>query len=240
MKILATIQARMGSTRLPEKVMLPILDKPVIWHIFHRLQACRNLDQICVAFSSNNLDDKIEKFLIKNEIQFFRGSEKNLIERLLGAANKFEADAIVRITGDCPLIDPAVVDKLVEIYKSDKNYDFVSNTIQRTFPHGLDAEVISKSLLNRLSKELKNEYFREWFPTYIIQNKKNFNCFNLTYEKNLFHMRWTLDYKEDYQFITKVYEKLYNESRIFYMQDILELLEKEPKISELNKKYSES
>ena len=237
-KILGVIQARMFSTRLPRKAMLPILKKPVIWHIHNRLKACMNLDQICVATSVNHADDEIEKFATSEKIPYFRGSEEMVLERLIGAAKKFNSDVIVRITADCPLIDPKIVDTLVSIYQeNESDIEFVSNTIDRTFPDGLDTEVIATKFLIKLSDKLRDSFTRSWFSMHIIENHKQYCCQNYKYSKDLSKLRWTLDYKEDYEFIKAVYEELYQESKIFFMKDILSLIAKKPHLSKINEMY---
>lgn len=234
-KILGIIQARMSSSRLPGKVMLPILVKPVIWHIYNRLRTCNNIAQICIATSTNPLDDEIENFSIKENIAIFRGSEEKLVNRLLGAARKFDADAIARITADCPLVDPKIVDQLITIYLRASNIDFVSNTMERTFPDGLDAEVISTKFLDELSVELHDSQI--WFIMHIIENQRRYRCMNYKNKVNLSKLRWTMDYEEDYEFIKAVYNELYDEAKIFYMEDILNLLARKPSISKINQKY---
>lgn len=235
-KILGIIQARMSSTRLPNKVMLPIVGKPILWHIYNRLGKC-NVDQICIATSTNTSDDEIEKFALKENIEIFRGSEELVLIRLLGAAKRFKADAIVRITADCPFVDPKIVNQLLYIYRHNSNLDFVSNTIERTFPDGLDAEVISTKFLEKLSNNLQDDFFQQWFATYMIENYKQFNCMNYVHITNLSHLRWTVDYEEDYEFIKSIYNELYPKMNIFYLDDILELLTKKPHLSKINQKY---
>lgn len=234
-KILGIIQARMSSTRLPRKVLLPILEKPVLWHIYNRLKNCKNIDQICIATSTNPPDDEIEKFAIQENIQLYRGSEEKIVNRLLGAAKKFGADAIVRVTGDCPLIDPKIVDQLITIYLNKPSIDFVSNTMERTFPDGLDTEVISTKFLDRLLTEMDDS--QEWFIMHVIENQKRYRCEGYKNVEDLSQLRWTLDYNEDYEFVKAVYNELFDEGRIFYMQDILELLARKPYISKMNQKY---
>lgn len=235
-KILGIIQARMNSTRLPNKVMLSIHEKPIIWHIYNRLKKC-DLDQICIATSTNSVDDQIEKFALKENIEIFRGSEELVLDRLLGAISKFNAEAIVRITADCPLVDPKIVNKLLEMYRNDNTLDFVSNTIKRTFPDGLDAEVISGEFLKRFSIKFKEPFYQQWFATYMAENYKQFRCLNYENSINLSHMRWTLDYEEDYQFVKSIYDELYPKLGVFYMQDILDLLSRKPHLSMINQNH---
>ena len=235
-KILGIIQARMGSSRLPGKVMLPILEKPILWHIHNRLKTCKNINEFCIAASTSHADDEIEKFAIKEKIHLFRGSEERIVDRLLGAAKRFDADAIVRVTGDCPLIDSNIIDKLITIYLNNPGIDFVSNTMERTFPDGLDTEVISTKFLEKLLPEVYDS--QEWFIMYIIENQKRYRCKNYKNNEDLSQLRWTLDYNEDYEFVKAVYHDLFDEKKMFYMQDILELLERKPYISKINGKYS--
>jgi len=235
-KILATIQARMGSSRLPKKIMLPILGKPVIWHIYKRLRFCKELDQICIATSTSDVDDSIEIFAKKNKISIYRGPEKDLIKRLLEAAKKFDAEAIVRVTGDCPLVDPQIVDEIVKIFKNGLKYEFISNTIERTFPDGLDVEIMSVEFLKELESQLMNQYDREYFVSYIMKNKTRYKCYSLKNNQDFSHMRWTLDYPKDYDFIKKIFEILFNDSTVFHMKDILQLIKSNPELEKINKK----
>jgi len=237
MKILAVIQARMNSTRLPGKVLLPILGKPILWHIHHRLGKC-NVDEICVATSTNQNDDKIQKFAENEHIPIFRGSENLVLDRLLGAAKIFHADAIVRVTGDCPLIDPDVINEMIEIYKNRQEIDFVCNTIQRTFPDGLDVEIMSTNFLCRLSDGLREPFMREWFPMYMVEHCNQFNYVNFTNNENISQLRWTVDFIEDFEFIKTIYEELYPEFDVFMMKDVLNLLQSKPDLVKINQKYS--
>lgn len=237
MRILGIIQARINSTRLPAKVMLPILNKPILWHIHHRLKKC-DVDEICIATSTNPSDDQIEKFAVKENIQCFRGSEELVLDRLIGAAEKFNSDAIVRITGDCPLFDPNVINEMISIYKSQKKIDFVSNTVSRTFPDGLDVEIMSVDFLHRLSEKLQDPFLREWFPMYMVENCNQFSYVSHKNKDDLSHLRWTVDYVEDFQFVRSVYEELYPKLDVFNMQDVLDLIKNKPEISKINQKYS--
>ena len=150
----AIIEARFGSTRLPGKVMLKVNNQPLIFQLIKRLKFVKNLDQIIVATTLNKKDDVICDFLKKNKIKFFRGSEDNVVDRVLNAAKKFKIKNIVQITGDCPLIDPYIVSQVIETFKSN-NFDFVSNANIRTYPDGMDVSIFSTKNLNKLSKLTK-------------------------------------------------------------------------------------
>jgi spore coat polysaccharide biosynthesis protein SpsF len=234
-KILGIIQARAGSSRLQEKIMLPILGKPIIWHIYNRLKNCNKINQICIATSTNSLDDVIEKFALNENIDIFRGSEEKIVDRLIGAARKFNADAIVRITGDCPLVDPYIVDQIIQKFLDNPNLDFVSNTIKRTFPDGLDIEIISRDFLEKLPSQLGDS--QEWFAIHIIENHKRFNCINYSNTIDLSKLRWTVDYEEDYKFVKAVYQELFKQDQVFHMKDIIDLLSRKPEIAAINAKY---
>jgi spore coat polysaccharide biosynthesis protein SpsF len=235
--ILAAIQAKMDSTRLPGKVMLPLLEKPVIYRIFERLKFSRKLDEICISTSIDSSDDIIANYAKENGIKCFRGSDKNLVDRHLSAAKFFNADVIVRITSDCPVIDPTIVDELLEIYNKNPSVDFLSNTKVRTYPVGLDVEVMPKKTLERLMKISESQEFYEFFiSNYIYKNPKDFTSIGIQL-KNPNVLRWTLDHPEDYEFIKKIYSNLYKPGNIFLMNDIFELLQKKPELGEINSKY---
>lgn len=229
----------MNSKRLPGKVMMQILEKPVLWHIYNRLGHCNFLDSVVISTGEWNNNKPICEFASSCNIPYYSGSEIDLIDRLYKTAMKFESSAIVRITADCPLIDPQIIDKLVSefIEKNDK-YDIVTNCKERTFPHGLDAEVYSIDSLKKMWKEIKEPELREWFPYYYMNKKpKLFRILNIKNSVDLSSFRWTMDYLEDYEFVKQIYQKLYRESTIFGMKDILDLLKREPDLIKINSKY---
>jgi len=232
--ILGIIQARMSSSRLPGKVLLPVLEKPIIWHIFQRMKFSKKIDKICVSTSTNPKDDKIEEFCSLNDIDVVRGSEENLIARHLEAAKKFDADTIVRITADCPFVDPEIIDELIEIHEKNPDADYISNVIKRTYPVGLDVEIIPSRILEKFLPQSENSIFFEYFiGLHMIDNPKEFKCIGLELpeEKTL---RWTIDYSEDYEFVKKIYSLLYKENQIFLMKDIMSILKKFPEIVRIN------
>jgi spore coat polysaccharide biosynthesis protein SpsF len=238
--ILGVIQARMSSTRLPGKVLLPILGKPVIWHIHERMKCSKNLDSICVSTSTDSMDDEIEEFCKQNKIECFRGSQENLVSRHLGAAKKFDADAIVRITADCPFVDPEIIDEMIELYKKNPDADYVSNGIKMTYPIGLDVEIIPTRILEKFLPKSENPIFYEYFiGLHMIDNQKEFRCIGLELPKQKI-LRWTLDYEEDFEFVKKIYDLLYYQNKIFLMKDIFSLIKKYPKISKINSMHVEN
>lgn len=228
----------MDSTRLPNKVMMTILGKPVIWHIYHRLMHCKTLDNVVVSTGDYEKNKEIIDFSKENNIPVFSGSEHDLIQRLFQTAEFYGNSSIVRITSDCPLVDPHLVDKLVNDFKNNHNeYDILTNCDKHTFPHGLDIEVYSFKILKKLNDEIQDTSLREWFPVYIKKNRKKFKIFNIENNKNLSHYRLTLDYEEDFEVIKKIYEKLYDYDRIFTMTDVMSFLNKHPEIAKINSKY---
>jgi len=232
--ILGIIQARMQSVRLPGKVLLPLEGKPVLWHIFFRLAKSKLIDDICISTSTNSIDDKIEKFAHKYGIKIFRGSEENLVKRHLDAAKKFDADVIVRITGDCPLVDPQIVDEVIEVYLKDKKLDFVSNTKTKTYPIGLDVEVFPVKTLEKIFSISEDPIFYEYFiSNYIFENPSIFKSKGISLN-NPNMLRWTLDYPEDYMLFKKIFGELYLDDKIFHMDDVLNFLEEHIEISKIN------
>ena len=238
MKIIGIIQIRLGSTRLPKKAMLKILGKPIIWHIHNRLKFCKNLDEIVIATGNSKNNLEIQDFAKKNNISIFEGDEIDLVSRLYETGEKFHASAIVRITGDSPLVDPVIVDQVIAAYKKNiKKIDIVSNMRKKSFPYGLEVEIFSMESLKKMDVKIKKPEIREWFPLFIEKNPNLFNILNISNSKDLSKLRWTLDYEEDYIFVKKIYEELYIENEIFLMNDILKLINKNPKLQEINSKY---
>jgi spore coat polysaccharide biosynthesis protein SpsF len=237
-KIVALIQTRLGSKRLPNKALLVLRGKPIIWHIYNRLQHAKLVNQVVISTGQFEKNKEICELASRYKISYYAGSELDLIDRLYKTALNFEADAIVRITGDNPLVDPTIVDKLVsEFVQKNDRFDIVTNSRKKTFPHGLDVEIYSVKILKKLWNEIKDPSLREWFTTYIDKNNANFRILNVEHTENLTDFRWTLDYEEDYEFIKEIYENLYLENKIFVMQDILKLLEQKPELSSINSKY---
>lgn len=235
-KIVAIVQARMGSTRLPGKVMMKICGKPVLMHVIDRLKVCKLLDKIVIATTTCNQEniifDAVENY--DSSIGLFRGSEENVLERYYLAAKKFNVDVIVRVTSDDPLIDPVLIDDLINEYLKN-DCDYASNSIIKTFPLGLDAEVFSFNVLSKAYKNSTFDYEREHVTPYIKDNPDKFKLLNVPNNVDLSYLRWTLDTKEDFEFIEEVYERIYHKKPMFFMKDVLNLLQKEPELIEINK-----
>ncbi|MCW1713952.1 MULTISPECIES: cytidylyltransferase domain-containing protein [Synergistaceae] len=224
MKIGAIVQARMGSKRLPGKVMKDIEGKTVLAHVIERIQQSNLIDVIVIATTTHERDDIIEAEALRCGVNIFRGSEEDVLSRYFWAAKQYEIDVVVRITSDCPLIDPKVIDKIVDFHQANK-YDIVTNAgsdiSNRTFPRGLDTEVFSIQVLENAYKNASEKYQREHVTPYIYENSNN-----IFYYKNDFDYskyRWTLDTEDDYILISSIYKHLYKGKHNFYIQDILEL-----------------
>jgi len=232
--IVAIIQARMGSTRLPGKVLMEICGKPLLWHVVNRVSYSKYISQIVIATSTNPKDDEIEKFAKKYKLKVFRGSENDCLDRYYKAAKKYKADVIVRITADCPLICPEIIDKVIlEYIKGD--FDYVTNTIVYTYPDGCDVEVFSFEALEKAWREAKDTVEREHVTVY-IRNSGEFKIKNVVNDKPVDPQdyKWSVDKQNDLEFVKEVYNHLYNGRKVFSYKDIMNLLRKNPWIKKIN------
>jgi spore coat polysaccharide biosynthesis protein SpsF len=225
------IQARTNSKRLPKKI-LKILDdkKNVLEYVINQVKNSTKIDKIVIATTEKIDDDIIMNISKSNNCDYFRGSEKDVLDRYFNCAKKFNFDVIVRITSDCPLIDPEIIDKVLEKFLME-DYDYVTNTFPRTYPKGLDVEVFSYSILERMCKDAKLPSEREHVTQFIL-NHDEFRIGNVEYENDLSQLRWTLDQKEDLDFLLNVIKGI--DSRPILMDNILKLLEKNPELKEIN------
>ncbi len=237
MKRLAIIQARTGSTRLPGKVLMPLGGSTVLGCVVDRLCAARRIDEVVVATSIRSDDDAVEQHARELGVGIFRGSAQDVLARFFGAASFSRADIIVRITADCPLIDGALVDTMLEAYAGKPGCDYMSNTLVRTYPRGLDTEIFTMDALTRAHREAGVPYQREHVTPYFYQNPQLFMMYSYTdpSSADYSHMRWTLDTAEDYAFLQAVYERLAHRApRDIQTAGVIALLEREPAISQLN------
>jgi spore coat polysaccharide biosynthesis protein SpsF len=232
-KCMVFIQARMGSTRLLGKVMENILGKAMLWHIVNRLKYSKLINGIVIVTSVEKKDKLIEEFCKKNNIAFYRGSEDDVLDRYYKAAKLYKAESVVRITADCPLIDPVITDLIIKEYIA-KEADYVSNTINRTYPRGLDVEIFKFEVLKTAFKNATKSHQREHVTPYIYENPDIFNIQNVYNKQNLSNFRWTVDEKKDLLFVREIYKRLYHKKYIFFMEDVLKVLKKEPKLIEIN------
>lgn len=236
MKAAIIIQARTGSMRLPGKVLLKVLNKSVLEHLIERLMRVKAVDRIIVATTIAQDDNKIVDIAVKMGISVYQGSEEDVLDRFYQAALRFGLKDIVRITADCPLMDPSVVDKGIECYFSSAP-DYASNVLERTYPDGEDVEVFSFNALQRAWKEAKLLPEREHVTLYIRKHPEKFKLTNFKNAINIADKRWTLDREEDFIFVKKVYEGLYPDNKYFGMEDVINFLKENSGTEEINKKW---
>ena len=238
LQILTVIQTRRGSSRLPDKVLLPLLGKPLFIRQAERVMAAEHTGTVVVATSKNTEDDFIEKICFLEDIECFRGSEDDLLDRHYQAAVRYNADVIIKIPSDCPLIDPEIIDKVIGFYLGNYGvYDYVSNLHPATWPDGNDVEVMSFSALHRAWRKATKKFEREHTTPYIWEHPAFFKIGNVKMEGGVDYSmthRWTIDYAEDYQFIKVVYEALYETGPFFSCDDILRLLKNRLDIFSIN------
>jgi spore coat polysaccharide biosynthesis protein SpsF len=232
--ITAIIQARMGSTRLPGKVLLKLGKKTILEHVVERAQRSEYIKDIVVATSNDKSDDKIVKLCRENNFNYFRGSLQDVLDRYYQVAKKFEVDHICRLTSDCPFIDPEIIDQVARIYLNNK-YDYISTgRIEITFPDGIDTEIFSFDTLEKAWRGAAAFSEREHVTPYIWKNPRKFKIYTVNCKKNLSSMRWTVDEESDLKFIREVYKRINKNNKIFHMRDILEVLKKNPELMKIN------
>lgn len=233
MRNLAVIQARMGSSRLPGKVLMDLVGQPVLWHVIQRVKKSKLIDEVIVATTISKQDLEIVKFCANNGIRVFSGSEEDVLDRYYQTAKLFKPENVIRITADCPLHDPFVIDGVIQKHITENN-DYTSNTVKLTYPDGLDCEVMKFFILSEAWQNGKLASEREHVTQYIIKNNHyKIGCLENKTDKSGY--RWTLDKEEDYNFIRKIYENLWDKNHFFSSDDIYKLLEENPEIKELNK-----
>jgi spore coat polysaccharide biosynthesis protein SpsF len=241
MNIVTIIQARMGSSRLPGKILLPLSDKPLLLRMVERVKASRLAGKIIVATTREKSDDPVYGICISEKIPVFRGHPINLLDRHYKTALKYHPDVVVKIPSDCPMIDPAVIDKVIDHYISNQGkYDYVSNLHPATYPDGNDVEVMSMGALSRAWNEAYKPYELEHTTPYIWENPYKFRIGNVKWETDKDYSmshRFTIDYIEDYIFIKTIYDELFPVKPMFTLSDILCLLESKPEVMEINEKY---
>ncbi|MBI4657241.1 MAG: glycosyltransferase family protein, partial [Verrucomicrobia bacterium] len=233
--IVAIIQARMSSSRLPGKVLADIAGRPMLWHVVDRAKRSRYINKVVVGTSIESADDPIDEFCRSENIECFRGSHDDVLDRFYRAASRHEADAIVRITADCPLIDPTIVDRVIETYLTGK-FDYVSNALRYTYPDGLDAEVFSMAALETAWRDATEPRQREHVVPF-IKNHPAFRKTNVENETDLSReqLRWAVDEPRDLEFMRVVYSRLFrNGQNSFGLKEVLELLSKEPELQAIN------
>ncbi len=236
MNVVCIVQARIGSTRLPGKVLKKICDKTVLEHDIDRLKRVKNINEIVIATTNLEKDNAIVEEANRLGVKCFRGSEEDVLSRYYYAAKENNADVIVRITSDCPLIDSEITEKTILFYlENSDNYDYVSNSLKKTYPRGLDTEIFSYKILARAFNEATSKKDREHVTFYIWNNPSTFRLGCYENSEDYSDLRWTLDTEEDLKLINKIYNYLYiYNGNNFTMNDVIRLYEKYPELKKIN------
>ena len=245
MKVVIINQARMTSTRLPGKVLKKVLDKPLLEYQIERLQRVKLADELVIATTKNTTDDPIVEVCHRAGVKFYRGSEEDVLARYYEVAKENEADIIVRVTSDCPLIDPKIVDRVIQAYfHHQPQCHYASNSLERTYPRGMDTEVFSFESLDQAYSEAVAQPDREHVTPFLIQQPERFNLIPVLNWENQSYHRWTVDTQEDFNLIKKILEVIYPQNPEFSIADCLNVLQEYPEWQKINahieqKKYGE-
>lgn len=242
MRVITAIQARTSSSRLPHKVLLPLCGEPLLFRMVERVKRASLAGKVVVATTEMPEDDSIVRLCEKKGISCFRGRFSDLLDRHYKLALEYQADAIVKIPSDCPLIDPSVIDQVIGYYLKNRDlFDYVSNLHPASWPDGNDVEIMSAGTLRDAWENAQKNFEREHTTPYIWENPDRFRIGNVSWPEGSDFSgshRWTIDYDEDYLFICEVYEKLYAKNPAFGLGEILALIEKHPEISRLNENHA--
>ncbi|HEX5128046.1 MAG TPA: glycosyltransferase family protein [Rhodocyclaceae bacterium] len=227
-KAIGVLQARMSSTRLPGKVLLPILGRPMLTRQIQRLRRCKRMDLLVVATSTEGIDRDIEGLCKAEGVAYYRGALDDVLDRFYHAALPYEPKTVVRLTGDCPLTDPALIDRMITAF-SERDVDYLTNAIEPTFPDGLDAEVMRFSCLETAWREARLPSEREHVTQFISNHPERFRIGHYKESPDLSHLRWTVDESADYELVTRIYKALFPANEAFTTQDILQWLAANPR-----------
>jgi len=235
-KIGAIVQARMGSTRLPEKVDMKLAGKPMLSHVIERLKKAQELDQIIVATSVKDNDDRVLEIAENEEVSTYRGSETDVLSRYIGAAEKYQIDVVVRVTGDCPLIDPITIGQLINEFMRSKDLDYMR---LEGYPRGLETGICNLETLKKVDKKInddpKEDQYREHVTLYIYRNPEEFNIkIKEASEEMNKNYRLCVDEINDFKLIEEIYTRLYEEGDIIDVREVLKLLDNNPKLAKIN------
>jgi Spore coat polysaccharide biosynthesis protein F, CMP-KDO synthetase homolog len=236
MKIVATIEARMTSSRLPGKVLLPAQGKPMLYHLVSRLKAVHSISEIVLATTINAADDILVDFAKREDILFYRGSEEDVMFRVIGAAETADADVIVEITGDCPIIDPDLVEQTIQMYLH-HDAAYVSNTHISSYPDGMDTQVFSLESLKRSAAMTDDPLDHEHVSLHMRNHPEIFPHVHLIAPRSLHwpSLGLTLDEQADYLLLKKIIETLNPKNPLFSCLDTIELLKQNPDWLEINR-----
>lgn len=234
--IVIIVQARMGSTRLPGKILKEVLGKPLLDYEMERLHRVKHARTLAVATTVASVDDVVEAHCRRKDYPVFRGSEDDVLARYVKVAQALHADAVVRVSADCPLIDPAVVDDAIDLYLTNSPFvDYVSNTLERTYPRGLDVEVISFKALQEAHRLATSKEEREHVTPYIWRHPDIYQQLSLTQMQDESSHRWTVDTEEDFALVKNILEALYPTVPHFHKDRVIALFQQHPEWMEINR-----
>ena len=236
MRVHAIIQARCGSSRFPSKVFAEIGGKPLIWHVVNRLKLAQTLDQIIIATTVNPLDDALELWCKDNQVSCFRGNEADVLNRYYEAACAY---VVVRITADDPFKEPDVIDRVVRMV-TEEHYDAATNNNPPSFPEGLDCEAFTFEALRKAETTSNDAFEREHVTQYFYHHPELFKIGNVSSDKQLSHLRWTIDTKADLEMVNAIYAHRAKSEGLIRMPEILEILEQHPEICQINASVTRS
>jgi len=232
----AIIEARMKSTRLPGKVLKPIVGKPILELLIERIKQARCLDEVIVATTNTNADDPIEELAQRLNVRCFRGSEEDVLDRVLKAAQSYSVDIIVEITGDCPLLEPAKIDSMLKAYQY-LHVDFMANRLDGSYPGGLGLRIFSRAVLEKVASLTQDPVDHEHVTLYVWEHPDMFSIYHFqnNLDRKYWDLRLTLDNAEDFDFIRIIFEELYPHKPLFDLYDIIDLLGRRPELMEINR-----
>lgn len=237
MTVTAILQARMSSTRLPGKVMADLCGAPMLVRQIERIRRAADIDTLVIATSFEMDDDPVAELAGDIGVACVRGSLSDVLDRFIKAAHSFPADHFMRLTGDCPLADPALLDDLIAFH-IDGSYDYSSNTLLRSYPHGLDAEIMRADVLKTAWREAHSDHDREHVTPFLYRTPGPFVLGSMRQQADQSELRWTVDFPEDLEFVRAVFAALYPNDPAFTRRDVLELLDRQPDIAAINRARS--
>ena len=226
----------MSSSRLPGKVLMPILGEPMLFRQIERLRRCSQIEILVVACSTDPSDDLLAQVCTERGVLYYRGHLNDVLQRFVEVARLHQPGTVVRLTGDCPLTDPLVIDEVIRFFRSG-NYDYASNCNPPMFPDGLDVEVMRFTCLEEAAREAVLPSHREHVTPFLRAHPGRYRLGNYANEVDQSHLRWTVDEPEDFQLVSLVYERLYRENPAFTTQDVLDLMGREPALQMLNTRF---
>lgn len=235
-EVVAVLQARMSSSRLPGKVLKPILGEPMVFRHIERLRRCREIDHLIVATSTAASDDVLAEACARRDVACFRGSLEDVLQRFVQAATSYAPHTVVRLTGDCPLADPEVIDAVIRFFH-DGGYDYASNCLPPTFPDGLDVEVMRFSCLQEADREAVLPSHREHVTPFLRAHPERYRLGNYAANDDRSGLRWTVDEPEDFEFVRQVYEHLYPGNPNFTTEDVFALIQRVPDLKNINARF---